>query len=1454
MNDDELHFEEFCKNLNFEIPYSMRSSSLIIQETSDNKTFNFLLNFNFSNLVDIEDLKNFIKILGKNKESMKNTSVFFNFSNEQYEIKNILIYIKKIISKPKYKTLFTFDFDKKFEKKNDNTYSFILNDDFYNEEVIKAIKHLENKFYKLGLTKVKFIYKKESGNSDTKITVNTENNNGSEIVKKLKNNPEINNDLSSKKEFVLSKNNKKNEYEYYKLRDLEDYYHDLNVQIEGLIFSIEHKELINSKKNKHLYILNITDYDSGIQVQMFKENELNEEEKKIFKINNWVKFFGRYTQKIAFGKPLNVVYLDNYVKGNGPIVLKKDNLSKKRIELHVSSKMNTMDGLMQPDEIIDSSIELGMNAVAIMDTNGCQGYPKFYNHSLKCPDFKPLYGTAFSVISNKFNTILGTFKNQNLRNASYVSFDIETSSLLARFGDIIEFGSVEINNLRVENKEQFFIKPNKPINKFTSNLTGISNSMLENGLEINEALDRIYEILNNKIALAHNAKFDFNFIKQKFYQQGKEFPNFAVIDTLKVSRLLFPNENRHRLKNLADRLEIKYDEEVAHRGDYDAKVLGEIWCQLIISLEKIGIYDLNQLSNYVNDALIKREFSYEISTLAKNNRGLKDQFDLVSELLTNKFSIESPKIFFDKVREKENILIGSGTLKSKLIEDYFYSSHEEFLKTIDMFDYIEIPAPQVFSHWIAYGDITEEELNNALKEIILVAKNKGKIVVATGDVKYKSELDKKAYEIVVYAKGIGKARHFLYSYERAKNNTLKIPNQYFLNTLEMLEQFSFLNDKELINEIVIENTHKIANMCENIQVIKKDLFKPEFDNSEIKLKELVYKTAREKYGVVLPKFIEERIKAELDPIINHGFSVIYWISHVLIKESIENGYVVGSRGSVGSSITAYLSGVSEVNPLPAHYICKNCKYFEITKDEKISSGFDLDPKKCPRCSEILDTDGHTIPFETFLGFDADKVPDIDLNFSGDIQPKIHDKVRMLFGPNNTFKAGTVQTVAEKTAFGYVKAYFEEKNEVANDIYMNYLANKIMDLKRTTGQHPGGIIIVPKEYSIFDFTPINYPANDIQADWKTTHFDYKAIHDNLLKLDILGHDNPTIIKFLESKTGVKTHQIPKKDKNLIKLFSSPEPLGIKSEDIMGEVTGALGIPEFGTSFVRRMLASSKPKSFADLISLSGLSHGESVWTGNAEELVVKHNFNLSEVISCRDDILVNLLKIEGIDRKKAFKIMENVRKGKGLTSTEENYLLEHNVPNWQIESMKKIKYMFPKAHATAYVLMAWWIAYYKLNFPLEFYASYLSIRPDNYDLESMIDEKGGSKVKNKLMQLYKLDKSKEIKETDKKMIPMFEIIQEMYARGFNISNIDLKKSLATEWIIDNENKCLIPPFNAVSQLGEAIANSIVKARNQKEFISTEDFNKRTGINRTLLNKLKTMGIFDELDDTNQMTLF
>lgn len=1198
-----------------------------------------------------------------------------------------------------------------------------------------------------------------------------------------------------------------------------------------------------STKGKHIYSFFITDYEDAIEGKWFRDNTLDNQN---FNIGSSVNILGAVGKNF---KNQSFLYINDIIPIKDIYKKLNDDEKIKRVELNTKSKMNTMDGILSPSEIVNNAKFLNHKAVALMDSDGVQGFPEFTSAAKKAK-IKPIYGVSFNTIKKQNNAIYGTPSDKKIRDSNYVSFDIETTGLSPRFDDIIEFGATFIENGKIVKKEQFFIKTSKELSSFTVNLTKITNKILqEEGIELKTALQNIYNILNNNVAIAHNSNFDIGFLFEKFKNNNIDYPNTLFIDTLVISRIVFPKKSKHKLVDFTSNFGIVYNKESAHRADYDSDILAKAWISSWKLLEELNIYTFNDLYKYESEDVYKKKVPSQISVIALNQKGLKELFNLVTLSLTERY-FSSPKIFLEDIKKSKNILIGSSTLRGFIINNILYGCERELDDLIELYDYIEIPSISNFKHKIEYGEFTEKQIQDAINYLYKKSVEKNKIVVAVGDVRYLEEKDKTAFEMLVYAKAIGGERHYLFDYQKAKN--LKIPNQTFLTTKQMIDEFSFLGD-QIAYEIVVENTNKINDLVEDIQVIKDRLYTPQFDNSKEKLKKLVYDNAKKIYGDPIPKIVDQRIKKEIEPITKYGFDVVYWISHILTKKSTDNGFLVGSRGSVGSSIVATLSNITEVNPLQPHYVCPGCKYFELSKNDEITSGFDLDDKSCPKCGQQLDKDGQTIPFETFLGFEADKVPDIDLNFSGEYQSEIHNEVKRLFGDKHTFRAGTISTAATKTSYGYVKNAVEESGRNISDSFVDYLTTKIEGVKRTTGQHPGGIIIIPKEYDVEDFTPVNFPADDLKSDWKTTHFDFHAIHDNVLKIDILGHDDPTAIRMLEKLTGLNVKKdIPKTDKKVMSIFSSPAALGINSKDIGGEKTGALGIPEFGTPFVRKMLEQAKVKTFADLVSVSGLSHGTDVWINNAQRWIIDYNLSLKDTISCRDDIMVHLIK-KGVESLFAFKIMEQVRKGNGVTESQEVTLKNCGIDQKYIDSMRKIKYMFPKAHATAYVIMAWRIAWFKVYKPLEYYAVFFTIRTDVFDIAAMVEDNNIIKINKRLDEITnKASGERSVKEVA--LITTLEIAREMYARGFSISNINLNTSIETEWIVDHKTKSLIPPFSAIDGLGYNIALSITNARKQSPFLSKEDFAKRTAINKTQLKQFEDLGIFNDLPDTDQNILF
>lgn len=857
-----------------------------------------------------------------------------------------------------------------------------------------------------------------------------------------------------------------------------------------------------------------------------------------------------------------------------------------------------------------------------------------------------------------------------------------------------------------------------------------------------------------------------------------------------------------------------------------------------------------------------------VTLLAKNSQGLKEIFELISLSHTTYLAyndknatklVAEPRIIRDEIKNKSinnNVLIGTSCVNGEIFDIAHTGSKERLLEALEFYDYVEIQPLQCYKHLVDRNSVnTMDDIKRIISDIIEAAEELDKIIVATGDVHYVDPKTKLIRDIYINTPAIGGIRHPLYIRNDYKRKNTENGDQHFLTTGEMLSAFEYLG-KDKAYEYVVKNTNKIKEMIEQVYPIKDRLYPPDIVGSDEKLRALCYENANKIYGDNLPEIVEERLKRELDSIIGHGFYVVYYISHLLVKKSLNDGYLVGSRGSVGSSFVATMSEITEVNPLLPHYVCKNCHYTKWYTDGSVASGFDLPDIVCPNCNETIRGDGQDIPFETFLGFEGDKVPDIDLNFSGDYQPIAHNYTKEVFGDDHVFRAGTIGTVAKKTAYGYVKKYEEEMGieGSVNRAMESYLSNESEGVKRTTGQHPGGIIVIPLDKDVHDFTPVQYPANNPNADWLTTHFEFHDIHDNVLKLDILGHVDPTAMKLLERMSGIDVTQIPMNDPLTMSIFNCVDNLNIDSTK-NNESTGAAGIPEFGTPFVRGILELTKPSTFDELVKISGLSHGTDVWLGNAKDLIDAGVCTLKSVIGCRDDIMVYLLH-KGLEPKLAFTIMESVRKGKGLKEEWIPIMKDNGVEDWYIDSCNKIKYMFPKAHAVAYVIMAVRIAWFKVHKPLYFYCMFFSIRCDAYDIDVMI--KGEESIRSKMaLILRKMDgkDSEELTNKEKDIYSTLELALEMYLRGYSFSTLDLMQSTADTFILHpNKENTILPPFTSIDGLGVNVANSVIEARNQGAFISKEDLLKRTSLSSTHIKNLEDLGVLDSLQDENQMSLF
>ncbi len=1234
-----------------------------------------------------------------------------------------------------------------------------------------------------------------------------------------------------------------------------------HVDFTGKVYHLE----VNERGERKRLVFGIADeYGGAISCNMYQNMQVNDElVSELLHSNARIRGVA-YIDEFDHNLKIKCHYIDLLP----PDEVLPDATNEKRVELHLHTNMSTQDGISEMGEYCAYAKKLGHTAIAITDHGCVQGFPDAQKAGKK-NDIKVLYGCEFYMVEDHLKYVDNP-TDIELNKTDYVVFDFETTGLSARYNKIIEFGAVKISKGTITNRVDILVNPKCPIPKKISKITNITDEMVKDAPTIEEALPKIMEFIGDSVLVTHNASFDIAFLNEALISLGQPPIKNGVVDTLTISQYIFPEARRHNLGSLCRNLEVEYDEESAHRADYDAFVLAEVWQSLLVKLTKDNLHlkhkDLANLQ--AKKELIAHLRPKHVIALAKNLAGLKDLYRLVS--ISNIDYLAKvpllPRSVLNKYRE--NLLIGSACFNGEVYDTAKYYNAYKLKKVMSFYDYIEVQPPENYSFLVNTGEINEEDVNKYIIDIIEASKEIGKPVVATGDVHYCLKEEKVFRDVYISAPQVGKSNHPLNPYSRKDYPPFENPDQHYRSTEEMLECFSFL-PKDLAYEIVVKNTNMIANMIDSLLPVPNDkLYTPKIDNCENMLKDMCFSRAKELYGDPLPTFIQDRLDAELNGIISNGFSVIYYIAHLLVKRSNEDGYIVGSRGSVGSSFVATMSGITEVNPLPPHYLCPHCKHLEWGKESYpgIRSGFDLPSKKCPICGTEMVRDGQDIPFETFLGFHAEKVPDIDLNFPGDYQARAHEYTKEFLGKDNVFRAGTIETVAEKTAYGFARGYIERlylqqgKSEEEAAALVNtypkakleYLASGCVGVKRTTGQHPGGIVVIPSDHDVYDFTPIQWPADEADSAWKTTHFDFHSIHDTVLKLDMLGHVDPVALKMMCDLTHINIKDIPMNDPEVLSLFSKPDSLKLHS-NYMNETTGALAIPEFGTDFVRGILEKTRPTTFSDLVIISGLSHGTNVWNGNAEDIINKKIATLQEVIGCRDDIMV-YLSGKGLPSNVAFAIMEDVRKGKGLKPEYEEAMIAHNVPSYYIDSCKKIKYMFPKGHAVAYVTMAIRVGYFKVHHPLEFYATFFSVRSKQHDIIPMI--KGEEAIINRLEQLKVKEKTVGEKLTNKEeeQYKTLTIAIEMAERGYKISNIDLYRSEATRFVVDHEHNCLIPPFTTIDGLGENNAISVIEERNKRPFTSKEDLLRRTKLTSTNVNDLAAMGVLDELSESDQLSLF
>ncbi|MCI9286582.1 MAG: PolC-type DNA polymerase III [Clostridia bacterium] len=1202
------------------------------------------------------------------------------------------------------------------------------------------------------------------------------------------------------------------------------------IALEGEIINTDSREL---KSGKFLVMFDLYDGTSTITCKAFVEAEKAKAVLGRISDAKGVRISGT-AQFDPFAKELGVI-ANVIVETPGKKKQERQDLAKeKRVELHMHTQMSQMDGMTSATDLIKRAMKWGWKSIAITDHGVVQAFPEA--HKLlgrDNPDMKIIYGVEAYLVPDKTPSVSFP-KNQDI-DAEYCVLDIETTGLSFRTEKITELGAVIYKNGEVIDEFECFVNPEKPIPQEVVEVTHITDEMVKDSETIETILPKFLEFIGDRIIVAHNADFDVGFIKYNAEKLGIKLEN-TYIDTLRLAKDLFPDYKKYKLGIIADKLGIKVD--VAHRALDDVITLVKVFKVMIDMLKEQGakkIEDIDELG--AGKADFKKLPSYHAIILAKNYVGLKNLYKLVSFSHLNYF-YKKPKILKSLYKQySEGLILGSACEAGELYRAIVAGKSDEEVEQIAKdYDYLEIQPNGNNMFMVRNGTVPDvEALQEINKKIVALGEKLGKLVVATCDVHFMDPQDEIYRRILQAGQGYDDADEQAPLYLRTTN--------------EMIEEFKYLGlDKAY--ELVVTNTNKIADMCEQISPISPEKCPPHIEGCEKEIEDIAMNRAKELYGDPLPQIVKERLDKELQSIIKNGFSVMYIIAQKLVWKSNEDGYIVGSRGSVGSSFVANMTGITEVNSLPAHYRCPNCKYSDFS-DYGYKNGFDLPDKDCPKCGHKLDKDGMDIPFETFLGFNGDKEPDIDLNFSGEYQAKAHRYTEVIFGKGTTFKAGTIGTVADKTAFGYVKKYYEERGIPINSAEAVRIAKGCTGIKRTTGQHPGGIIVVPKGREIYEFCPVQHPADDPNSDIITTHFDYHSIDQNLLKLDILGHDDPTVIRMLQDITGIDPTKIPLDDKATMSIFSSTDALGVTPEQIHSEV-GSYGVPEFGTKFVRGMLLDTKPKTFDELIRISGLSHGTDVWLGNAQSLIQEGTVTLNEAICCRDDIMIYLMK-KGLEPNPAFKIMETVRKGKALKDPAKwaeyvKMMKEHDVPDWYIKSCEKIKYMFPKAHAAAYVTNAFRIAWFKVHEPLAYYAAYFSIRAKAFDSDVMCH--GKEKVKNKMKEIELMGNV--ATQKDKDMYDDLEIVWEMYARGFEFLPIDLYKSDSKNFLIDDGK--IRPPLNSIPGLGNVAADSIVDARKDGRFMSIDDLKIRSRAGKSVIEMLTNAGCLEGISQSNQMSLF
>ena len=1206
------------------------------------------------------------------------------------------------------------------------------------------------------------------------------------------------------------------------------------ISLDGEVLAMEGKELRNGKT---LLSFDLYDGTSTLTCKAFLEkNDSKKVMGKMKKVKG-IKIEGR-AQMDQFSGELTVM-ANTIVESTGvKKKTRKDEAEIKRVELHMHTKMSQMDAMTSATDLIKRAMSWGMKSIAITDHGVVQAFPEAHKLlGVNNPDMKVIYGVEAYLAPDGTSCVVDA-KGQSI-DTTYCVLDLETTGFSAVTEKITEVGIMKVKNGEVIDKFSCFVNPEKPIPPRVVEVTNITDDMVKDAETIDKVFPKILEFIKGSVLVAHNAGFDIGFLKQNAKTLGYEF-DYTYVDTLQLAKNLFPDYKKYKLGKIAENLGIKVL--VAHRALDDVDTTVKVLNVMMDILKERGAKTVADIDTYsVSEETKKEEYkklkTYHAIILAKNYVGLKNLYKLVSYSHLDYF-YRKPRILKSLYKKySEGLILGSACEAGELYQAILLGKTDEEIEEIaNDYDYLEIQPIGNNQFLIRNGTVEDEEaLKDINRKIVALGEKLNKLVVATCDVHFMDPQDE------IYRRILEAGQ----KYDDADNQA----PLYLRTTEEMLKEFEYLGEEKAY-EVVVTNTNKISDMCEPISPISPEKCPPHIPGCEEDIKNIAYDKAHQLYGEQLPEIVQTRLDKELNSIISNGYSVMYIIAQKLVWKSNEDGYIVGSRGSVGSSLVAFMTGITEVNSLQTHYRCPNCKYSDFT-DYGVGNGFDLPDKECPKCGHRLDKDGMDIPFETFLGFNGDKEPDIDLNFSGEYQAKAHKYTEVIFGKGTTFKAGTIGTVAEKTAYGYVKNYYEERNIPINRAEITRISTGCTGIKRTTGQHPGGIIVVPKGREIYEFCPVQHPADDANSDIVTTHFDYHSIDGNLLKLDILGHDDPTVIRMLQDLTGIAPQDIPLDDKETMSIFNSTDALGVTPEQINSKV-GTFGIPEFGTKFARGMLLDTHPTTFDELIRLSGLSHGTDVWLGNAQTLIEEGVVTLQEAICCRDDIMIYLIK-KGWPPDKAFKIMETVRKGKALKDPAKwaeytELMKEHDVPEWYIKSCEKIKYMFPKAHAAAYVTNAFRIAWFKVHKPLAYYAAYFSIRAKAFDSEFMIF--GKEKVKNKMKEIEMQGNNAAPK--DKDMYDDLEIVLEMYERGFKFLPVDLYKSHSSKFLV--EDGAIRPPLNSIAGLGTVAAEGIEKARNVEKFMSIDDLKIRSKVGDSVTALLKEFGCLEGMHQSNQMSLF